>query len=109
MHEDWEAAGFYLYELNLDGRVSLAETIISRVGEVCPIDTAPQIEGRPAQNGIIRPDFNFSTRPQWPEAIYLLSNKTRLTYTFESPSDYPLNVRVKALAVAAQTTVDSLY
>ena len=29
LHEDWESHGFYLYELNLDNRPSLAETMLT--------------------------------------------------------------------------------
>ena len=49
LHEDWEAHGFYVYELNPDGQPSLAEKIVARVAEVCPIDTSELIEGRPAR------------------------------------------------------------
>jgi len=52
--EDWEANGFYLYELNPDEQPSLDEEIIRRVAEVCPLDLSPVIEGREAQQGIIR-------------------------------------------------------
>jgi hypothetical protein len=55
LHEDWEAAGFYVYELNPDHKPSFAEKIIEAAATACPIDPSPVIEGRPAQNGIIRP------------------------------------------------------
>jgi hypothetical protein len=109
LHEDWESAGFYLYELNPDHRPSPAETIIDSVAAVCPVDPSPMIEGRPAQNGIIRPAINPLERPQWPESLYLVSqNKTRLSYTFEAPSDFPLPVRVAALAAAVRAALKSL-
>ena len=69
LHEDWESAGFYVYELNPDGRPSFAETIVKRVAEVCPIDPSPEIEGRPASGGIINPAIDPRTRPLWPEAF----------------------------------------
>jgi hypothetical protein len=97
LHEDWEAHGFYVYELNPDGQPSLAENIISRVADGCPIDPSELIEGRPAQKGIIRPSVDPRSRPQWPEAFFLLTHKTRLSYTLEAPSDFPLSVRVAAL------------
>jgi predicted deacylase len=97
LHEDWEARGFYLYELNPDHQPSLAEAMVARVGEVCPIDHAEVIEGRPAQNGIIRPSVDPRSRPDWPEAFFLITHKTRLSYTLEAPSDFPLAVRVAAL------------
>lgn len=97
LHEDWEAHGFYVYELNPDRRPSLAERMVERVARLCPIDASELIEGRPAQGGIIRPTLNPAERPEWPEAFYLITNKTRLSYTLEAPSDYPLPMRVGAL------------
>jgi predicted deacylase len=105
IHEDWEAAGFYLYELNPEPRPSPAEAIIAAVAAVCPIDPSPLIEGRPAVNGIIRPHLDPAIRPQWPEAFYLLQNKTRLSLTLEAPSDFPLATRVAALVRAVQASL----
>src|SRR5712691_4012733 len=75
LHEDWESHGFYVYELNPDNQPSLAEAIVSRVAEVCPVDHSEIIEGRPAQRGIIRPSVDPRSRPQWPESFYLLTHK----------------------------------
>jgi predicted deacylase len=108
LHEDWESPGFYVYELNPDNQLSFAPRIIERVSEVCPIDTASTIENWPAQEGVIRPSVNPADRPQWPESIYLISNNTRLSYTLEAPSDYPLPVRVSALVTAVRAVLESL-
>jgi len=108
LHEDWESDGFYLYELNPDNRPSLAQTIIDRVSLVCPIDLSEIIEGRPAQNGIIHPSVDARSRPQWPEAFFLLNHKTRLTYTLEAPSDFLLATRVDALVSAVGAALHSL-
>jgi hypothetical protein len=108
LHEDWESHGFYLYEQNPDGRVSLAAKMIEAAKAVCPIDTAEIIEGRPAQGGIIRPNIDPAQRPDWPEALYLISHKARQGYTLEAPSDFELAVRVEALVKAAGTAVEAL-
>ena len=105
LHEDWESHGFYVYELNPENRPSLAEAIIARVAESCPIDRSEIIEGRPAQNGIIRPNLDPHTRPQWAEAFYLIVNKTRLSYTLEAPSDFPLTTRVNALVTGVNAAL----
>ena len=97
LHEDWESNGFYLYELNPARVGSFSDTIIEQVQRVCPIDTAPQIEGRPAQNGVICANPDLMKRPDWPEAFYLIHNKSPLSYTLEAPSDFELQVRVRAL------------
>jgi hypothetical protein len=102
LHEDWESNGFYLYELNPHLRPSLSEAIIAGAKEVCPIDTSPVIEGRPAKNGVICANPDLLKRPDWPEAFYLIHNKTPLSYTLEAPSDFPLSTRVNALAAGVR-------
>jgi len=105
LHEDWEANGFYLYELNPDDRCSLAQRMIDAVAPVCPIDLAEVIEGRPARGGIIQPSHDPDSRPQWPEAFWLLQHKTRLSYTLEAPSDFSLETRVNALVAAVNAAL----
>jgi len=107
LHEDWESHGFYLYEQNPDNKPSLAEKTIEAVKKVCPVDMSEIIEGRPARNGIIRPNTLPSDRPDWPEAFYLITHKSRQGCTLEAPSDFPLPVRVNALTAAVNAAVIS--
>ena len=106
LHEDWESLGFYLYEQNPDNQPSLAEKIISEVRNVCPIDRSEIIEDRPAQNGVIRPNIQPHERPDWPEAFYLITQKSRQGYTLEAPSDFPLITRINALVTAVGAAID---
>ena len=107
LHEDWESHGFYVYELNPDHQPSLAEAMVARIGEVCPIDPSEVIEGRPAHNGIIRPGVDPRSRPDWPEAFYLITHKTRLSYTLEAPSDFSLPTRVAALVAGVTAALEA--
>ncbi len=100
LHEDWEARGFYLYELNPDQLSSPADEMIQRVSEHCPVDFSEVIDGRPAVSGIIRPELDPETRNEWPESFYLILQKTRWSYTLEAPSEFDLKVRVAALGAA---------
>jgi protein MpaA len=100
LHEDWESHGFYLYEQNPDSKISLAEKMIEAVQKVCPIDLSEIIEDRAAQNGIVRPNISPQERPLWPEALWLITQKSRQGYTLEAPSDFSLPVRVHALVAA---------
>jgi hypothetical protein len=102
LHEDWEAKGFYLYELNPENRPSLAGPMIAAAAEICPIDPSEVIDGRPAAGGIIRPPDDPAGRERWPEAIYLRTHHTTLSYTLESASSLPLEKRVAALSRAAE-------
>ncbi|MDX1953010.1 MAG: M14 family metallocarboxypeptidase [Verrucomicrobiota bacterium] len=108
LHEDWEANGFYLYELNRSGKATLSETIIDGVREVFPIENAATVDSWDTENGVIRPQVPFDERPQWPEAIYLVSTKTDVSYTLETPSDFPLQARVAAHARALETILGAL-
>ncbi len=106
LHEDWEAHGFYVYELNPDNFYSVAPEVIDRISRVCPIDRSDLIEGRPAKNGVIRPDLDPRSRTQWPESFYLVTHKTRLSYTLEAPSDFALALRVAALVIGVNTAIE---
>ena len=108
LHEDWESEGFYLYELNPDARPSIARSILAGAAEICPIDESEVIEGRVAQGGLIRPSVDLGSRPQWPEAFFLLNHKTRLSYTLEAPSDFPLTIRVAALVQGVKAAVEAV-
>ncbi len=105
LHEDWESHGFYVYELNPEQRPTLAEAIVQGVAAVCPIDSSELIEGRPANRGVIRPSVDPRARPDWPEAFFLLTHKTPVSYTLEAPSDFPLHARVAALAAGVRTAL----
>lgn len=108
LHEDWEANGFYIYEQNPDQRPSLAEKIIRRASAVCPIESGETVDGWPISHGIIRPNAHPNDRPQWAEALFLITNKTRLAYTLETPSDYLLETRVRAHVAAVREILESM-
>lgn len=106
VHEDWESAGFYVYELNPSGQPSLAPAMLQAVAPVCPIEAATVIDGRAiAEPGIIRPAADPALRDLWPESIYLQAHHCRLGYTIESPSCLPLAQRVAALTAALTAAV----
>ena len=66
LHEDWEAEGFYLYDVNRSPRPSLAAGMVGAAAAACPIDLSPVIEGRAAEGGIIRPSRNPPAGPGGP-------------------------------------------
>lgn len=109
LHEDWEAKGFYLYELNPLQRPSLAASMITEVMNVCPIEMATTVDGREvAEPGILRPVDDPLLRELWPETIYLRAHHTRLGYTIETPSALPLEQRIAAHCAAVGAAVRDL-
>ena len=106
VHEDWEAKGYYLYEVNAARQPGLAARMISAAAKVCPIETASIIDGREvSEPGIIRPNSDPALREDWPESIYLKAHHTQLGYTIESPSALPLEQRVAAHVAALETAI----
>lgn len=105
LHEDWESNGFYVYELNPQKLPSFAEPIIEAVRELCPIESSEMVDDWPCTGGIIRPGIDPRDRPQWAEALYLIVNKSRLSYTLETPSDFDLPLRVTAHVHAVRTAL----
>jgi protein MpaA len=114
LHEDFEGIGAYLYELNDELAPVLGGEIITAMGRHVPIDMRPEIEEAPAHGGVIsRRDLiaklgPIEDRPDWPEAIYLSVNHTRVSYTTETPKPFPLEQRVQAQIAAVQTLLATL-
>jgi len=99
LHEDWEAGGFYLYELNRHDQASLAPRMIHAARGILPIESSAMIDGRAtAEPGIIRPISDPLLRNNWPEAIYLCHAHTALCYTLETPTSFPLAQRIAAMS-----------
>ena len=85
----------------------MSEEVIAAVGTACQIDCSERIDDRPDSGGIIKPIVSPEARSLWPEAFYIVLEKTRLSYTFEAPSDLPMATRVNDLCTAVQTLIDS--
>jgi hypothetical protein len=107
-HEDWEAGGFYVYEVNPENRWSFAESILRAVATVCPIETATKVDNWDCRDGVIRPAIKPEDRPEWAESLYLIVNKSPQSYTLETPSDFPLPLRAEAHYRAAGSIFASL-
>lgn len=105
LHEDWEAEGFYLYELNFGECSSLAKQILNAVGRYLPIEMAECIDGRMARAGLIRPEVLPDLPEGHPESIYLYQKYGGVLYTLETPSTAGLALRVSALKAAVLEAV----
>ncbi|MEM6820613.1 MAG: M14 family metallocarboxypeptidase [Verrucomicrobiota bacterium] len=108
LHEDWEAEGVYLYHLNRSGLESRARVVLSELARQIPIDRSTVIDGHTADAGIITKTPDVLDRPDWPEALYLCSYHTDISFTLETPSSRELALRIEA-HVAAVKQVCQLY
>jgi predicted deacylase len=108
-HEDWEARGFYLYELNLAQDPSLAPAMVTAAAALGPIETAAVIDGREsAAPGIIRPVSDPLLRDTWPEALYLAYKHSHLNYTTETASAQPMAQRIATQCAVITAAIQNL-
>jgi len=104
LHEDWEVAGFYFYEINLGpDEPQRARAIIEAVRPCCAPEPSPQIDGHQVRaEGWIYHEAEADVPQGWPEAIFLAKHGCPLSFTFETPSRLELARRIAALMAAVR-------
>lgn len=107
LHEDYDAQGIYLYELN-QARRSAGPAIIERCARVIAPDPRKTIDGQRAKSGVIRRRTLPAHLPGMPEAIELHVRSCPLTMTFETPSEFDLDTRVRAQMKFIETALEVL-
>jgi hypothetical protein len=107
MHEDYDASGFYINDFVCsEESASVARTLLTAVGDVCPLEDDPVIDGRPAHDGVACPWEDKKLKRHWTECFYLRKNEAAFCFNFESPSLLPLETRIAAQIVAIKTAFD---
>lgn len=107
LHEDYDAQGLYLYELN-NVHPMLGRRILSRCADLIEPDPRSNIDGQDADAGVILRRELPTHLPGMPEAIELQLRGCPLTLTFESPSEFGLDVRVQAQVRFIESAIDIL-
>lgn len=104
LHEDWETAGFYFYEINLgEDQPSRARKILEAVRPWFPPEDSPEIDGHVVRDaGWIYHEAEADVPEGWPEAIFLAKMGCPVSFTFETPSHAQLRNRVEAQAAAVK-------
>jgi len=102
LHEDWEATGFYFYEINLGSdEPQRALSIIEAVRPWCNPEPGPEIDGHQARAaGWVYHAADADVPHGWPEAIFLAKHGCPLSFTFETPSHLEMALRIAALMAA---------
>ncbi len=111
LHEDWESAGFYFYEINLGADdPNRARHILDAVRPWFPPEPGPEIDGHQSREpGWIYHAAEPDLPEGWPEAIYLAKKGCPLSFTFETPSHAALEQRVAAQAAAVKAACAGLH
>ena len=97
LHEDFDANGVYLYELARRGE-RRGDELLGKVESIIPRQRGA-VEGRSPKKGVIRRTSGLARIAReidgMPEAIHLFLNGARTAFTFETPSEYSLYLRVR--------------
>jgi protein MpaA len=100
LHEDYDANGIYLYELTR--RESVGHTLLSACEGILPRETSAQIDGSEFDRGLLvrSGDIERVVEEQlgggYPEAILLFLRHAESSFTFETPSERDLSLRIAA-------------
>lgn len=107
LHEDYDAQGIYLYELN-HARQTKGHDVIDKCSRVIAPDPRTNIDGQRARGGVIRRRTMPTHLPGMPEAIELHVRGCPVTMTFETPSEFDLDRRVRAQVRFIEAAVEAL-
>ena len=96
LHEDWEATGFYYYEIALHDQPTCYEGVRQAAESVLPMEPESEIDGHGTRApGWIYHPARPDRKDAWPEAIFLSHQGCPLSYTLETPSGRALSQRVR--------------
>jgi protein MpaA len=104
LHEDYDAHGCYLYELNSSKKPIGHSLLEQATNPAIPIDQRRNIDGVRSHHGLIHRRQIPQHLPGTPEAVELFNMGCPLTLTFETPSELHINDR----AAAHQRFLDAL-
>jgi protein MpaA len=109
LHEDYDAQGLYLYEPHAIAP-HWGEDLLRSAAHVIKIDPRQKIDRRRATiPGVIRWRLRsdlYARIGGLPEAVYLHVHHARRTFTVETPSEFALDVRVRAQMSVIQKCVE---
>ncbi len=94
LHEDYDAHGFYLYEVKRK-LPTWGDDLLKLAAPLIAIERRVTIDGRRVSRaGLLQRRFRTGEMPNVPEAIYLHLHHAERTFTFETPSEFALEARV---------------
>ena len=107
LHEDYDAQGFYVYE-PARRAPHWGEDLVRVASRHIEIDGRKTIDGRRARNGLLRKKLTPSGWDKLPEAVYLHFHHAERTFTFETPSEFALDCRVRTQVALIDACVKRL-
>ncbi|HEY5752700.1 MAG TPA: M14 family metallocarboxypeptidase [Chthoniobacterales bacterium] len=105
LHEDYDAQGVYLYEIAQRASYYGLE-LLEAARSVIPIDPRYTVDGRRmSRPGYMRRTLKQGQLLPGPEALFLHLHHSDHTFTIETPSEFSLDMRIKAQQILIQAAV----
>ena len=98
LHEDYDAQGMYVYELSRHPKGWSAEILRRIATKRLPVEPGKDIDGRAMRDGVIQRKRSPTGLPGMPEAVRIFELGCPVSLTFETPSEFSLDDRVRAQA-----------
>jgi len=106
LHEDYDGRGLYLYEIKRSAP-TWGDDLLALAAPTIPIENRATIDGRRiSRTGLIQRRYRPGSFPLLPEALYLHQHHSRRTFTFETPSEFALETRVRAHHLLISASVE---
>ena len=107
LHEDVDSPGYYLYQKDQMADLSaIGRVILDRVESVHPLNLADEIEEMSADRGLLNPPTEPEDMEWWPMALYAHKRGCSHTFTLETSTALPMEVRVNAHLSAIQAALE---
>ena len=95
LHEDYDGQGLYIYELERHAPF-WGEDLVELVRPMICIEGRTTIDGRRiSKAGLLRRKVDINKLPAIPETVYLHQHHAERAFTFETPSEFSLDLRVR--------------
>ncbi len=96
LHEDVDSHGYYLYQKEKPPISPLGVKIIDGVSEIMEINRDSEIEGMPAEEGVLSRLSDPDEMEWWPMALYAAMKGCQKVFTLETATRFPMELRVSA-------------
>lgn len=107
LHEDEDSPGYYCYQkgvAEVDPRLGFQ--VVSAAEKIMPLNLSEEIEGTPAETGVIHRLKGPGEMQWWPMALYALSRGAKFCMTLETGTGYPIETRVAAHLAAMREAIE---
>lgn len=111
LHEDYDGQGVYIYEVH-SAAISWGAELLQAGAKYLPIEGRTRVDGRAFKAGVFRGQkrhFKVFETIGLPETPYLRLYHAERTFTIETPSEFALDLRIRAQVAIIEECVRRIF